>query len=135
MACADGHGAHAGAARRLDAERRVFEDDAVLGRHVQPPRHFEKDRRLGLAGQALVAADDGVRRVVEREVFEREGDVVSVARSADAELEAERARMRCKRAKARDFAKRRRCKPAARDKYDAILLQFSVAASARRIDR
>ncbi len=59
---ADSNGPHAAAACGLDAERRVFEDDAAGGRHADAARGFEEDGGLGFAGQAFVPADDGDRR-------------------------------------------------------------------------
>ena len=47
---AHGHGAHARAPRRLDAERRIFEDDAMLRRDAQAPGGLQEDRGLRLAG-------------------------------------------------------------------------------------
>ena len=67
MRRAHGHGHHAAAAGGLDAEGGVFEDHAARRLNADAPCGFEEDRRLGLAGQALVAPDDRVRMRVELE--------------------------------------------------------------------
>ena len=43
VGAADGHGAHAGAARGLDAKGRIFKDDAALGRHADAARGYFED--------------------------------------------------------------------------------------------
>ena len=107
MGGADRHGAHVRAARRFDAEWGVLEHDALLRVHAQAPGGFEEEGRVGLAGEALVAADDDIGRCRELQAFEREGDVVAVAGRRHGDLHCPVTRPGAESLEAGDFAKHR----------------------------
>ena len=61
VGAADRNRPHARAAGGFDAKGRVFEDDALRGRHAQAPCSLQENSRVRLARKALVPADHRIR--------------------------------------------------------------------------
>ena len=103
-----GYGPHAGAARRFNAKRCVFKNDAFGRLDAHAPGGLQKDGRLGFARQAFIAAHHGMRCFRQLQMRKSKCNIVFVSGRAHADFQAHRPAACGKFGEACHFAKDRR---------------------------